>query len=129
MHSIRRPLRDAQHTRPVSERVQRRLTQSDVDDEALLNARRPRQQERVGLPGAKFGPPAAAVSPLRPGVDPAGDELDEISQLEQVVAEQPVQLEAAPPAFAAQYLVVEEGQRQRYRRLVVAAAWAASMER
>jgi hypothetical protein len=27
----------------------------------------------VGLSGAKFGPPAAAVSPLRPGVDPAGD--------------------------------------------------------
>ena len=84
----------------------------------------------MGLSGAKFGPPAAAVSPLRPGVDPAGDELDDgISQLEQVVAEQPVQLEATPPAFAAQYLVVEEGQRQRYRRLVVVVALAASMER
>ena len=70
------------------------------------------------------------MSPLRPGVDPAGDELDDgISQLEQVVAEQPVQLEATPPAFAAQYLVVEEGQRQRYRRLVVVVALAASMER
>ena len=86
-------LRHTQHIRTISERMQRRLAQPNVDDEAVPTAvtrtrRRPHQQKGVRLPGSKLGPPAAAVTPLRSGVDPTGNELDEgISQLEQVMAQ------------------------------------------